>query len=62
VFKSAYVTANEGLLLGAEDCTVEGFAANWAKINDRAGDMVINSGMEQAMHAMGMLQKAAAKG
>jgi NAD(P)-dependent dehydrogenase (short-subunit alcohol dehydrogenase family) len=59
VCQGVFVTMNEGVLLGAGECTVEGFAANWPKISDRTNDAVINSGMEQAMHAMGMLQKAA---
>jgi NAD(P)-dependent dehydrogenase (short-subunit alcohol dehydrogenase family) len=62
VFQSAFVTMNEGVFLSAGECTVEGFAANWAKISAQSGDPVIQSGMEQAMHAMGMLQKAAANG
>jgi NAD(P)-dependent dehydrogenase (short-subunit alcohol dehydrogenase family) len=61
VFQSAFVTMNEGVLLGADDCTLEGFAANWAAISAHSGDPVIQSGMEQSMRAMGMLQKAAAK-
>ena len=59
VFQSAFVTMNEGVLLSGGDCTVEGVAANWAKISDRSGDAVIQNGLEQSMHAMGMLQKAA---
>ncbi len=59
VFQSAFVTMNEGVLLGGSDCSVEGVAANWAKISDRSGDSVIQNGLEQSMHAMGMLQKAA---
>ena len=49
---------NEGVLLGEGARTVEGFAEAWAKISDRAGDKPIENGMEQSMHAMGMLQKA----
>jgi hypothetical protein len=33
----------------------------WAKISAQSGDAVIQNGMEQSMHAMGMLQKAAGK-
>ncbi len=61
VFQSAFVTMNEGVLLSGGDCSVEGVAANWAKISDRSGDAVIQNGLEQSMHAMGMLQKAAGK-
>ena len=59
VCQSAFVTINQGVLLPPADCTVEGFAAAWSKISDRTGDMVIGNGMEQSMHAMAMLQKAA---
>ena len=61
VCQSAFVTMNEGVLLGEGERTVEGFAANWDKINDRSRDTVLQSGLEQSMHAMGMLQKAAGK-
>ena len=61
VCQSAWVTMNEGVLLGEGERTVEGFAANWDKISDRSSDAPFNSGMEQSMHAMGMLQKAAGK-
>ena len=40
------------------DRTVEGFAAAWDRIADRASDAPIQNGMEQSMHAMGLLQKA----
>lgn len=59
VYQSAAVTMNEGVLLPPEARTVEGFAAAWGQINDRATDKVLQSGMEQAMHAMTMIQKAA---
>ena len=61
VCQSAWVTMNEGVLLSGGDCTVEGFAAAWDKISDRTGDAPIKSGIEQSMHAMGMLQRAAGK-
>jgi NAD(P)-dependent dehydrogenase (short-subunit alcohol dehydrogenase family) len=59
VCQSAFVTMNEGVLLDPDERTVEGFAANWAKISAQSGDAVIQSGMEQSMHAMGMLAKGA---
>ena len=40
MFQSAFVTMNEGVLLPPGECTVEGFAANWAKISDRSSDSV----------------------
>jgi len=58
VCQSAWVTMNEGVLLPPGERTVEGFAAAWSRIADRSGDAVVQNGMEQAMHAMGMLQKA----
>jgi NAD(P)-dependent dehydrogenase (short-subunit alcohol dehydrogenase family) len=61
VCQSAWVTMNQGVLLGEDERTVEGFAAQWDKISDRTGDAPFNNGMEQSMHAMGMLQKAAGK-
>lgn len=58
VYQSAAVTMNEGVLLPPDARTVEGFAAAWGQISDRASDTVLQSGMEQAMHAMTMIQKA----
>ena len=61
VYQSAWVTMNGGVLLPKDEQTLEGFAAAWQRISDRAGDAPIGSGMEQAQHAMEMLT-AAAKG
>ena len=58
VCQSFFVTMNDGVLLDESERTVEGFAAQWAKISDRTSDVIIQNGTEQAMHAMGMLQKA----
>jgi NAD(P)-dependent dehydrogenase (short-subunit alcohol dehydrogenase family) len=60
VYQSAYVTMNEGALLADGERTVEGFAAAWDRISDRSSDKVVQNGLEQSMHAMGLLQKAAA--
>lgn len=57
VYQSAFVTMNHGVLLPEGERTVEGFAAAWDRISDRSGDAVIQSGMEQSMHAMQMLQQ-----
>lgn len=57
VYQSAWVTMNNGVLLPEADRTVEGFAAAWDQISDRTGDRVVQSGMEQSMHAMEMLTK-----
>jgi NAD(P)-dependent dehydrogenase (short-subunit alcohol dehydrogenase family) len=61
VCQSAWVTMNEGVLLPENERTVEGFAKAWDRISDRTGDAVVQNGMEQSMHAMTVLQKAAAK-
>ena len=62
VYQSGWVTMNEGVLLPEADRTVEGFAAAWPRISDRATDKPIQNGMEQSMHAMELLQKAAKGG
>lgn len=58
-YQSAWVTMNEGVLLPEADQTVEGFAAAWNQISDRSGDAIIGNGMEQAVHVLELLQKAA---
>lgn len=58
VFQSAWVTMNAGVLLPEAERNVEGFAAAWDRISDRSGDRVIQTGMEQAMHAIDMVTKA----
>ncbi|MFM6931481.1 MAG: SDR family NAD(P)-dependent oxidoreductase, partial [Novosphingobium sp.] len=60
VFQSAFVTMNEGVLLPPGSCSVEGFADAWGEISRHTGDKVIQSGMEQSMHAMTLLQQAKA--
>ncbi len=57
VCQSAWVTMNEGVLLAPNALDVEGFAAAWEQISDRSSDAPIQNGMEQSMHAMGMLAK-----
>lgn len=59
VYQSAWVTMNEGVLLPEAQQSVEGFAAAWSQINDRSSDQPVQNGMEQSMHAMTLLQKAA---
>ena len=49
---------NKGVLLAPDEQTVEGFAANWDKISDRADDFVPRSGPEQAQVIIGQLQAA----
>eukprot|EP01037_Dinobryon_pediforme_P014174 gene14174-14293_t len=57
-YHSAFVTMNPPVYLGAEDRTVEGFAANWAQISDRTGDFVPQSGSEQSQAILSVLQAA----
>lgn len=58
VYQSAFVTLSPGVLLPPDQQTVEGFAAAWPRISDRTGDAPMNTGTEQAMHAMGLLMAA----
>jgi NAD(P)-dependent dehydrogenase (short-subunit alcohol dehydrogenase family) len=57
VFQSFAVTMSPGILLPRDEITVEGFAAAWDRINDRSGDAVMQSGLEQSMQAMTLLTK-----
>ncbi|WP_298284812.1 SDR family NAD(P)-dependent oxidoreductase [Novosphingobium sp.] len=57
-YHSAWVTMNKGVLLPPPEQTVEGFAANWDKISDRADDFVPRSGPEQAHVIISQLQAA----
>ena len=56
VFQSAYVTLTPGVELAGDDCTPEGVAAHWQQITDRTGEIVPQSGAEQAMLIMKVLQ------
>jgi NAD(P)-dependent dehydrogenase (short-subunit alcohol dehydrogenase family) len=56
VFQSAFVTMTQGVRLQGEELSPEGVAAHWAQITDRTGELVPNSGAEQAMLIMGKLQ------
>ena len=49
VVQAAYVTLTPGALLPANDRTPEAVAALWAQITDRTGEIVPQSGNEQAM-------------
>lgn len=48
VFQAAYVTLTPGVRLDGEDLSPEGVAAHWAQITDRTGEIVPQSGGEQA--------------
>ena len=56
VFQSAYVTLTPGVALTGDDCSPEGVAAHWREITDRTGEIVPQSGAEQAMLIMKTLQ------
>jgi NAD(P)-dependent dehydrogenase (short-subunit alcohol dehydrogenase family) len=56
VFQAAYITLTQGVRLTGGELSPEGVAAHWTQIIDRAGEMVPNSGAEQAMSIMGKLQ------
>ena len=49
VFQAAYITLTRGVALHGEDLSPEGVAAHWAAIADRTGEIVPQSGAEQAM-------------
>ena len=55
-YHAAYVTMTEGALLPPEARTPEGIAAHWDAITRRDGESVPQSGNEQAMKILGMLQ------
>jgi NAD(P)-dependent dehydrogenase (short-subunit alcohol dehydrogenase family) len=56
VFQAAYVTLTPGVRLQGEELSVEGVAAHWPEITDRAGEVVPQSGAEQSMAIMRLLQ------
>ncbi|HEX8482805.1 MAG TPA: SDR family NAD(P)-dependent oxidoreductase [Allosphingosinicella sp.] len=56
VVQSAYVTLTPGYALPEGRRTVEEVAANWDKITDRGGEIVPQSGAEQAMLILKVLQ------
>jgi len=55
VFQAAYVTLTRGIRLGGEDLNAEGVAGHWARIADRSGEIVPQSGSEQAMSILRQL-------
>ncbi len=56
VFQSAYITLTPGITLHDDDCSAEGVAAHWQQITDRTGEIVPQSGAEQAMLILKQLQ------
>ncbi|MEL0250947.1 MAG: SDR family NAD(P)-dependent oxidoreductase, partial [Novosphingobium sp.] len=57
-YHGAWVTMNKGVLLPQGERTLEGFAAHWSQISDRAGDFAPQSGAEQSQVIIGQLQAA----
>jgi NAD(P)-dependent dehydrogenase (short-subunit alcohol dehydrogenase family) len=56
VFQAAYVTLTPGVRLQGDELSVEGVAARWSEIVDRTGEIVPQSGAEQSMAIMKLLQ------
>lgn len=56
VFQTAYVTMTPGVLLPQDERTPEGVAAAWERISDRTGETVPQSGSEQSMAILKLLQ------
>lgn len=57
IYQSAYVTLTQGALLPEDKRTPEGIAAAWSQITDRTGEIVPQSGAEQAMLILSRLQQ-----
>jgi NAD(P)-dependent dehydrogenase (short-subunit alcohol dehydrogenase family) len=57
VVQTAYVTLTPGVALPEGERTVEAVAANWERIAERAGEIVPQSGAEQAMLILKTLQR-----
>lgn len=57
VVQACYVTLTPGVALPEGSRTVEDVAANWEKIVDRTGEIVPQSGAEQAMLILGKLRE-----
>ena len=56
VFQAAYVTLSPGVRLQGEALSAEGVADHWAAITDRTGEIAPQSGAEQSMAIMKLLQ------
>ncbi|WP_324750622.1 SDR family NAD(P)-dependent oxidoreductase [Sphingomonas sp. LY54] len=57
VYQASYITLTPGVALPEDERTVEGVAAQWDRIVDRTGEIVPQSGTEQAMTILQTLQK-----
>jgi hypothetical protein len=56
VFQAAYVTLTQGKLLSGDDLSPEGVAAHWSAITDRTGELTPQSGSEQSLSILKLLQ------
>jgi NAD(P)-dependent dehydrogenase (short-subunit alcohol dehydrogenase family) len=56
VVQAAFVTLTRGVAFREDDCTPEAVAAAWERIVDRTGEIVPQSGAEQAMTILERLQ------
>jgi NAD(P)-dependent dehydrogenase (short-subunit alcohol dehydrogenase family) len=56
VVQAAFVTLTQGVALPEDDRTPEAVAAAWERITDRAGEIVPQSGAEQAMTILARLR------
>ena len=56
-YHAAYVTMTQGVVLPPDQRTVEGVAAAWDRIIDRAGETAPQNGMEHTMAVMTRVQK-----
>ncbi|MBR0553971.1 SDR family NAD(P)-dependent oxidoreductase [Stakelama marina] len=56
VFQAAYVTLTPGVRLQGDELTPEGVADHWGEITDRTGEIVPQSGGEQAQTIFAKLQ------
>jgi hypothetical protein len=61
-FHAAYVTMTRGAYLPQHERTPEGVAAHWDTIIDRAGETVPQSGSEQSMGILKLMQEAGVAG
>lgn len=57
-FHAAYVTMTPGAFLSPDQRTPEGVAAHWDQITDRAGETVPQSGSEQSIAILKIMQRA----
>lgn len=56
VFQASYVTLTPGVLLDGDDLSPEGVARHWARITDRTGELIPDSGAAQSMLIAAKLQ------